>query len=106
MGDPGAPAAASPQTRFSADGFWWWDGAEWRPAYSQDRLWRWTGQSWEPARQSGAAASGGGSPLRLIVGLGVAVVIMVAVMAVAVIYFAGPQISSELSNLVATPTTP
>ena len=46
MGDPGTPAPGAAQTRFSADGFWWWDGAQWRPALSEDRLWRWNGQTW------------------------------------------------------------
>jgi len=105
-GVPGIPAPAPAQTRFSADGFWWWDGAQWQPAYSQDRLWRWTGQSWEPARGSATGGSGGGSALGLILGLTVGVVILVAAIVVAVIYFAGPQISNIYSNLTVTPTTP
>jgi hypothetical protein len=103
-GDPGLAPAPSVQTRFSADGFWWWDGAQWRPAFSEDRLWRWTGQSWEPARQSGAA--GGGNALALIVGMAVGLVVLVAVMAVAVIYYAGPQISNVFSNVLGAPTPP
>src|SRR5258707_13440081 len=59
-GDPGAPPPAEAQTRFSADGFWWWDGSEWKPALSQDRLWRWNGQSWEPAGRGGVPAPSGG----------------------------------------------
>lgn len=34
---------------FSADGEWFWDGAEWRPAFSPDRRWRWDGTAWRPA---------------------------------------------------------
>jgi hypothetical protein len=105
-GVPGVPAQASAQTRFSADGFWWWDGAQWRPAYSQDRLWRWTGQSWEPARGSAASGSGAGSALGLIVGMAVGIIVLVAAIALAIIYFAGPQISNVFSNIVGAPTTP
>jgi hypothetical protein len=36
--------------QFSPDGEWFWDGAQWRPAYSPDRLWRWDGRQWVPAR--------------------------------------------------------
>jgi len=35
--------------QFSPDGQWYWDGAQWRPAYSPDRRWRWDGQQWIPA---------------------------------------------------------
>lgn len=35
--------------QFSPDGQWYWDGAQWRPAYSPDRQWRWDGQQWIPA---------------------------------------------------------
>jgi hypothetical protein len=105
VGDPGAPPPAPAQTRFSADGFWWWDGGEWKPALSQDRLWRWTGSTWEAARPGGAPGSGGGS-LGIIVAAVVGVVLLVAVTAVAVIYFAGPQISNVFSNLVTASSSP
>jgi hypothetical protein len=35
--------------QFSADGQWFWDGTEWRPAYSPDRAWRWDGRQWVAA---------------------------------------------------------
>lgn len=49
MGDqgPGGASPARPQNpRFSTDGYWWWDGADWRPAVSADRLWRLDGAAW------------------------------------------------------------
>src|SRR2546430_17644980 len=57
MQQPSAPS----HTKFSDDGFWWWDGASWKPAVSPDRLWRWNGQAWAPATHTGgpAAPSGG-----------------------------------------------
>jgi len=38
-------AQGGPPT-FSADGYWWWDGAAWQPAISPDRRWRWDGRAW------------------------------------------------------------
>jgi hypothetical protein len=109
MRDPGAAPQASVQTRFSADGFWWWDGAQWRPAYSQDRLWRWTGQAWEPtARPSPVpgSGSGAGGAAGIVVGMVLGTIVLVGLMALAIIYFAGPQISNVFSNLVGTPNSP
>ncbi|HXL77548.1 MAG TPA: hypothetical protein VN985_02760, partial [Candidatus Eisenbacteria bacterium] len=60
---PGAQAGQG--SRFSPDGYWWWDGAGWRPAYSQDRLWRWDGQAWVPAAGGAAPRSGGGVGLAI-----------------------------------------
>src|SRR5258706_7342287 len=57
---PVAGAQTGPGSRFSPDGFWWWDGAGWRPAYSQDRLWRWDAQAWVAAAGGAASRSGGG----------------------------------------------
>lgn len=36
----------SPWPLFSADGAWWWSGAEWLPAVSPDSRCRWTGWTW------------------------------------------------------------
>src|SRR5258706_13039003 len=65
---PVAGAQTGPGSRFSPDGFWWWDGAGWRPAYSQDRRWRWDGAAWVPAPGGPPPRSGGGGG-RLAVGL-------------------------------------
>jgi hypothetical protein len=108
-GDPTASRPAAQQTRYSADGFWWWNGAEWRPAYSQDRLWRWTGQAWEPtARPSSATGSGSGAggAVGIVVGMVLGTIVLVGLMASAILYFAGTQISNVFSNLVGTPNSP
>ena len=102
-GDPGGPRPASAQTRFSADGFWWWDGAEWRPALSQDRLWRWNGQAWEPANLTAAPRSGGGagSAVVITVAIFVGVLVLVAGITLVIIYTMGNQITNVFSNVTA-----
>ena len=90
------------QTRFSADGFWWWDGAEWRPAFSQDRLWRWDGQGWVPARA--AVTPGSGSGIGLALGLAggfVLILILVSVLVIVILLVMGNQITNVFSNVVA-----
>lgn len=104
-GSPGPPAQSSTQTRFSADGFWWWDGSQWRPATSEDRLWRWTGSTWEPARPGGST-SGSGGTLWIVIAVLVGLVILVGVISAAVLYFAGAEIANTFSNLVMTPSAP
>jgi hypothetical protein len=91
------------QTRFSADGFWWWDGAEWRAAFSQDRLWRWDGQGWVAARPA-AAATGSGSGVGLALGLAggfVVILILVSVLVIVILLVMGNQIANVFSNVVA-----
>ncbi len=102
-GDPGGPQPAPAQTRFSADGFWWWDGAEWRPALSQDRLWRWNGQAWEPARLSVAPRSGGGAgaAIGITVAVFAGVLVLVALITVVILYTMGSQITNVFSNVAA-----
>jgi hypothetical protein len=96
MGDPGAPARVAHQTRFSADGFWWWDGAEWRPALSQDRLWRWNGNSWDPARQAGAAVAGARSRPGVAIGIGVAILLSVVALAALITVVVLPKVTALL----------
>ena len=92
-----------PQTRFSADGFWWWDGAEWRPALSPDRLWRWNGQSWEPSRLAAAPRSGGGTAAAvwITVAVFVGVLVLVAGLTVVILYTMGDQIANVFWNVTA-----
>jgi hypothetical protein len=108
VGDPGAPATAPHQTRFSADGFWWWDGAEWRPALSQDRLWRWNGQAWEPARLAAGSTSrsGAGVAIGITVAIFLGIVVLVGIVTVVVLYSMGSQISNVFSNVTAALSSP
>jgi hypothetical protein len=96
-----APPPPSPQTHFSADGFGWWDGAEWRPAYSQDRLWRWTGQGWVP---TGMPAPGAGQAVGLTLGLllgFVGILVLVSIIVIAILLTMGNQLTNVFSNVVA-----
>ena len=107
-GDPRTPAPATPQTRFSADGFWWWDGKEWRPALSQDRLWRWNGQAWEPARLDPARPSRGGAgvAIGITVAIFLGVVALVALLTVVILLTMGSQLANVFSNVVAALGSP
>jgi hypothetical protein len=102
------PPPPAPQTRYSADGFWWWDGAEWKPALSPDGLWRWTGGGWVPARPAGgggASGSGVGLTIGLVLGF-VGVLVLVAIAVGAMLYAMGPQITHVFSNVVAALGSP
>jgi Flp pilus assembly pilin Flp len=106
VGDPNAPTPAHPQTRFSADGFWW-DGAEWRPAVSQDKLWRWNGQSWEPARPVGPAGrEGAGAAIGITLAIFFGVIVLVSLVTVVILYSMGGQISNVFSNVAAALSSP
>jgi Flp pilus assembly pilin Flp len=96
-----------PQTRFSADGFWWWDGAEWRPALSQDRLWRWTGQGWVPALAARSPGSGPavGLTIGLIAGF-LGILALVGLVVIAILYTMGNQITNVFSNVVSALGSP
>ena len=92
---------------FSPDGFWWWDGREWRPAISPDRLWRWNGQAWEPNRPAPAAGgmgTGAAVAITLVAGIGI-LVLVVAVVAV-ILYAMGNQIANVFSNVAAALGSP
>jgi hypothetical protein len=108
VGDPNPPAPATPQTRFSADGFWWWDGAEWKPAISQDRLWRWNGQSWEPAGLAAAPAnrSGAGAAIGITIAIFLGVIVLVSLVTVVILLTMGGQISNVFSNVAAALNSP
>jgi hypothetical protein len=102
IGEHGAAPPVSAQTRFSADGFWWWDGAEWKPAMSHDRLWRWNGQGWEPANPIVAREPGSSVGLTLgLVGGFVSILVLVSLVVVAVLLTMGGQIANVFSNVVA-----
>jgi hypothetical protein len=107
VGPQGGPPPPAPLTRFSADGFWWWDGAEWKPALSPDGLWRWTGSGWIPARP--AASGGGGSPVVLTIGLigaFVGVLVIVAIVVVVILLSMSNQLLNVFSNVAAALSSP
>ena len=110
MGDLSAQTPAPAHTRYSADGFWWWDGAEWRPAVSQDRLWRWNGQSWEPNRLgagAGAAGrSGAGAAIGITIAIFLGVIVLVSVITGVILFTMGGQISNVFSNVAAALNSP
>jgi hypothetical protein len=90
------------QPKFSDDGFWWWDGVEWRAAYSHDRLWRWTGQGWVPARSAPPAGSGRKVGLTFgLVGGFVGILVLVALIVAAILYETGGQVTNVFSSVVA-----
>ena len=97
LGPPTIPA------RFSPDGFWWWDGAEWRPAISPDRLWRWNGQAWVPNQMVRPPSGGGGAGLAvgLTVGLFLLVMLGTGLFVVVILLTMGNQIANVFSNVVA-----
>ncbi|HUZ87495.1 MAG TPA: hypothetical protein VNF26_11145 [Candidatus Baltobacterales bacterium] len=97
-----AQAPVTPQTRFSADGLWWWDGTEWKPAVSPDRLWRWNGLAWEAAAPGPAhKGSGVGVAIGLTVAMFVGVLVLVAITTAVIVLTLGDQIANVFSNVAA-----
>jgi len=69
-------------TTFSPDGYWWWDGAGWKPALSSDGSWRWTGRAWVAAGAAQPTRRGlsTGALVGLVAGVTAIVLVVVAVM--------------------------
>ncbi|MGH7763834.1 MAG: hypothetical protein ACREOM_05385 [Candidatus Dormibacteraceae bacterium] len=100
--EPGSDQRPPPaaQTRFSADGLWWWNGAEWKPAISPDRLWRWNGQAWEPS-VAAAKGAGIGVAIGLTLAMFAGVLVLVSIITVVVLLSMGGQIANVFSNVLA-----
>ena len=94
----GQPAPAQPRTGFSTDGFWWWDGAEWRPALSADRLWRWDGRTWVPNTGGIAEPISGGLGTGVTIVIFVGLVALVTALAIGVLLTGGGEIGSLFAN--------
>jgi hypothetical protein len=100
-------APSTPQTRFSADGLWWWNGAEWKPSVSPDRLWRWNGHEWEPAAPGSATkGSGIGLAIGLTVAMFVGVLVLVAIITAVIVLTLGDQISNVYRNVMGALNSP
>jgi hypothetical protein len=86
----------APATGFSGDGYWWWNGSQWLPAFTPDRQWRFTGERWVPVR-------GGRRPPRWLVVSGIgwlAGLVGWLVYGTVVIAIAGPDDPGEPAAIV------
>ena len=99
VGQRQAPSAP-PNTRFSSDGFWWWSGAEWKPAVSPDRLWQWNGATWVPRAVAAGSRPGAGVGVVITIGGFAGVLVLVSLLTVVVLLTMGGQIGNLFSNVV------
>ncbi|TMF40780.1 MAG: DNA polymerase IV [Chloroflexi bacterium] len=101
---PGQVPPPRRQTMFSPDGFWWWDGSQWKAAVSADRLWRWNGQAWEPNRAVAAPPRGGGGGTATAVVVTIlgfaAVAVLVSILVIVALLVMGNQLSNVFENVV------
>ena len=95
------PGQVEGPTTFSPDGYWWWDGAGWKPALSPDGSWRWTGQAWIPAVAAQPTRRGlsTGALVGLVAGVTAVVLVVVAVLS----YVAVSRFSSQTPAVIQTP---
>lgn len=100
---PQGPGTQTGRPVFSPDGFWWWDGAQWRSTISPDGLWRWNGQAWEPNRAARPMPGRGGTASTIVITLAAAVGILILVTFVVgvILYAMGNQIANVFSNVAA-----
>jgi len=105
MGSDPTGAGRASGTTFSPDGYWWWDGSQWRPALSPDGLWRWDGRAWIPAGRPPSPAPRGGGALIAVVAFG-GVLLLVLLLTAFVLYAMGSQITNVFSNLAAALSSP
>jgi hypothetical protein len=102
--NPPGPASPNRPASFSPDGFWWWDGTQWRSAISADGRWRWNGTAWEPHHTGAPAKAGGGGATTAILITVLAfggILVLVGILVAASLYAMGDQISNVFSNVIA-----
>jgi hypothetical protein len=84
---------------FSADGYWWWDGAAWQPAISPDRRWRWDGRAWIAIGETRPASGLSTGALVAIIASG-AVVVLVVVSVLAYIGFSRVNFNPSTGGVI------
>ncbi|HEX9100109.1 MAG TPA: hypothetical protein VF956_11540 [Candidatus Dormibacteraeota bacterium] len=94
-------AQGGPPT-FSADGYWWWDGAAWQPAISPDRRWRWDGRAWIGIGETRPPSSGLSTGTLVAIIASTAVVVLVVVSVLAYIGFSRMSSISSTGGVITT----